>query len=58
MCLECGVARIRLGTLWVAVERLHKCDKAKRYPAPLFRGRLMTAVMLHSVSDFCRFHSP
>jgi len=37
---------------------LHKCDKAKRYPAPLFRGRLMTAVMLHSVSDFCRFHSP
>jgi hypothetical protein len=58
MCLECGVVRIRLGTLWVAVERLHKCDKAKRYPAPLFWGRLMTAVMLHYVSDFCRFHSP
>jgi len=58
MCLECGVVRPRLRTLWVAVERLHKCDKAKRYPAPLFRGRLMTAVMLHSVSEFGRFHPP
>jgi hypothetical protein len=39
MCLECGVVRIQVGTLWVAVERLHKCDKDKRYPAPLFRGQ-------------------
>lgn len=58
MCLECGVVGIQLGSLCVALERLHKCDKAERYPAPLFRGRLMTAVMLHSVSDFCRFYSP
>jgi hypothetical protein len=39
MCLERGVVRIGLYTLWVAVERLHKRDKDKRYPASLFRGQ-------------------